>query len=119
MLRRILWSIIVNSLALWVTSLIVRGLQFTGAGAIIVTALILGVINAVVKPILNFLALPLTILTLGLFMFIVNAISLEIVASLSPGFSITSFWSAIVGAVVLSIFTTIFNWLLFPKEVRG
>lgn len=118
MLRRILWSIIVNSLALWVTSLIVRGLQFTGTGAIIITALILGVINAIIKPILNFISLPLTILTLGIFIFVVNAICLEIVASLSPGFSIASFWSAIIGAIVLSIFTTIFNWLLFPKEVR-
>lgn len=118
MLRRIFWSIIVNSLALWMTSLIVKGLQFDSTSSIIITALFLGVINAIVKPILNLLALPITILTLGLFLFIVNAVSLEIVAAISPGFSISTFWSAVVGAFLLSLFTTIFNWLLFPKKNR-
>ncbi len=118
MLRRILLGIVVNSLALWVTSLIVRGLEFTGAGAIIVTALILGVVNAIIKPILNLISLPLTILTLGLFTFVINAICLEIVAALSPGFAIANFWSALLGSLVLSIIATIFGWFLFPKEAK-
>jgi len=57
-------------------------------------------------------------LTLGLFIFVVNAICLEIVAALSPGFAIANFWSALFGSLILSIFATIFSWLLFPKEVR-
>jgi len=118
MLRRIVWSIIINAFALWVTSLIVKGLHFSNVTSIIITALILGIVNAVIKPILNLLALPITIITLGLFIFIVNAASLEIVAALSPGFSISSFWYAIVGALLLSIFTTVFNWLLFPKQSK-
>lgn len=119
MLRRIFWSIIINSLALWLTSLIVKGFQFDSTPSIIFTALILGIINTVVKPVLNLLALPITIITLGLFLFIVNAVSLEIVAAISPGFSISTFWNAIIGAFLLSIFTTIFNWLLFPKTAKN
>lgn len=118
MLGRILLSIVVNSLALWVTSLIVRGLQFTGIGSIIVTALILGVVNAIIKPILNFVSFPLTVLTLGLFIFVINAICLEIVAALSPGFAITNFWSALLGSLILSIIATIFGWFLFPKGAK-
>jgi len=76
--------------------------------AALIAAPILGLVNAVVKPILVFLTLPLTVLTLGLFLLVVNAIAIYLVAYLTPGFSIAGFLPAVLGSIVLSVV----SWLL-------
>jgi len=110
--------LLINSAAFFVVSLLVPGFKFTGTLSIVIAALILGVINTIIKPIFILISIPITILTLGLFIFVVNGFVLEIVAAISPGFSISSFGSAILGAFLLSVFSTILTWLLFPKRIN-
>jgi putative membrane protein len=88
---------------LWVADQLLAGMGFDSTGALIVSALLLGVVNAVIRPILLILTLPLTVLTLGFFILIVNGISLALVAALVPGFHIAGLWSATIGAIIVSL----------------
>lgn len=94
---------IVLAVALWVAAYLVPGVGVSSWQALAIGALILGFVNAIVRPILVILTLPITILTLGLFYLIVNAAAFGLAAALVPGFSIDSLGSAIVGALVVSI----------------
>ena len=98
---------ILNALALIVVSAIVPGVEVGSFFAALAAALILGLVNVLVRPVLLIISLPITILTFGLFSFVINALMLELVASIVKGFTITSFGSALLGAIVL----TLINWL--------
>jgi len=98
----------VLALALWVTAYIVPGVQVASWPALAIGALILGFINAVVKPLLVLLTLPLTVLTLGLFYLVVNGAAFGLAAWIVPGFSVSSIWSSILGAFVMSVV----SWLV-------
>jgi len=98
-----------NTLALLVVTYIVPGITAVSLPALFVAALALGLLNAIVRPILFWLTLPLTIVTLGLFLIVLNAIMLELTALLVPGFDISSFLSAILGAVVLGVISLVTN----------
>jgi putative membrane protein len=100
------WSM--NLLALMVAASIIKGIRIESVGMGILAAGILGVVNAVIRPLVLLLTLPITILTLGLFTLVINAVMLQIVASLVPGFTIESFSAALVGALVVSLV----SWLL-------
>ncbi len=102
-MRGFLVRLLITALGLWVADQLLPGIVITGTGALIVSALLLGVVNAVIRPILLILTLPLTVLTLGLFILIVNGISLGVVAWLVPGFQITGLWSATLGAVIVGL----------------
>ena len=95
--------LIITALGLWVADVLLTGIGFTGTGALIVSALLLGLVNAVIRPILIILTLPLTVVTLGLFILVVNGISLALVAWLVPGFEITGLFAATVGAIIVSL----------------
>jgi putative membrane protein len=105
---RFLLRLVVNAVAVFLAANLVPGIHVTGTAAALLAGLILGLVNAVIKPILFVLTLPFTILTLGLFIFVVNAICLALVAWLVPGFSIAGFGAAFLGALVISAV----NWLL-------
>lgn len=94
---------LITALGLWVADRLLPGIEITGTGSLILSALFLGLVNAVIRPILLILTLPLTILTLGLFVLIVNGISLGIAAWLVPGFHIAGLWSATLGAVIVGL----------------
>lgn len=98
----------VTSLSLWVASHVFSGIRFTDPGALIVSALLLGFANALVKPLLILLTLPLTLLTLGLFLLVINALMLLLVSSLVRGFSVSGFWTAFFA----SIFIVLLSFLL-------
>ncbi|MBI5567015.1 MAG: phage holin family protein [Chloroflexi bacterium] len=105
---------IATGLGLLVAISIVPGIKFTGsAGQFIVLALVFGVVNAVVRPILKFLSCPLVLLTLGLFVLIINALMLLITQSLAQtlgiAFAVDGFGSAIIGAIVVTIVSVIAN----------
>jgi putative membrane protein len=102
-MRGFLLRLLITALGLWVADRLLPGIAITGAGALIVSALLLGVVNAVIRPIILILTLPLTVLTLGLFILIVNGISLGIVAWLVPGFVVSSLGSATVGALIVGL----------------
>jgi len=101
-MRGFLVRLVITALGLWIASRLLPGIAFTGTGALIVSALVLGVVNALIRPVIFVLTLPLTILTLGLFILVVNGISLALVAWLVPGFHVAGLWSATWGAVIVS-----------------
>ncbi|MGL6341259.1 MAG: phage holin family protein [Waterburya sp.] len=104
-----------TAIALFITALIVPGVTIVSFSSAIVGAAVLGLVNAIVKPILILFTLPLTILTLGLFLLVVNAIALGLVGYLTPGLSITGFFPAIFGSIVLTIVSSLINQI-FPAN---
>ena len=108
------WAL--NALALYVVAYLVPGFTYSGWVAIVIAAAVLGLLNAIVKPILYVLTLPITILTLGLFLVVLNAIMLKLTAAIVPGFSIHGWWHAILGALLLSAVSIITN-ALAPSKV--
>src|SRR5215472_17490048 len=104
------WGI--NALALYLTTLIVPGVKVPTFGAAVVSALVLGIVNAVIRPVVLLLTLPLNILTLGLFTFVVNAFLLWIVAATTHLIVLTDAVSALMGAVVLSVISFVLSHLV-------
>lgn len=98
-----LLRVAIVALGLWLATYLLPGLHFDSAGYLLAAALLLGVVNAIVRPIAVILTLPLTLLTLGLFLLVINAAMLGLVALLLAGFQISSFWTAVGGALIVSI----------------
>ena len=98
-----------NTLALFIVVRVVPHFHYSSFVTLAIAAAVLGLLNAIVRPILVFLTLPLTIITLGLFLIVLNALMLEITAWLVPGFKIDSFGWAIVGAIVLGLVSLVTN----------
>lgn len=95
--------ILVGALALWLAAVIVPGISVQGGLTLLLAALLLGLVNGFVRPILIVLTLPITVVTLGLFLLVINAAMLGLVAWLLPGFAIAGFGSAVLGAIVVSL----------------
>lgn len=91
------------ALGLWLATKILPGLQFDTPGYLLGAALLLGIVNAIVRPIAVLLTLPLTLLTLGLFLLVINAAMLGLVALLLAGFHVSGFWTAVGGALIVSL----------------
>jgi putative membrane protein len=106
--------LLIATLALLGTAYFIPGFKVNGFWSAMITAIIIGIMNILVRPLLLFLTLPLNILTLGLFTFVVNAIVLKLCAAFAPGFEIKNWRSAILGAIVLVIITNVAYWLLTP-----
>lgn len=105
----LLLKLFINCLALIITVFVVPGLHLARFSTAIWAALVLGLVNTLIRPILSFFTIPLQLLTLGLFTLIINALMLILTSKIVPGFSIYSFSSAIIGALVLSITSLILN----------
>lgn len=97
------FRLLITALGLWAAATIVPGVQITGWGNLVVAALLLGIVNAVIRPVILILTLPLTVLTLGLFILVVNGISLALVAALMPGFTLSGLGAAILGSIVVGL----------------
>lgn len=104
----LLIRLIVNAVALWVVTLVVPGIAASGPGGLILAALVLGIVNAILRPILVLLSLPLELLTLGLFTLVINALLFWLVGALHVGLTVDGFWPAFWGALVMSIV----SWIL-------
>jgi putative membrane protein len=102
-MRGFLVRLLITALGLWVAAELLAGIAFDSTRALIVSALLLGVVNAFIRPIIFIVTLPLTVLTLGFFILIVNGISLALVAALVPGFHIAGLFSATVGAIIVGL----------------
>jgi putative membrane protein len=100
---------IINALALVLISQVIEGVRVDGLGAAFVAAAVLGILNAVLRPILLILTLPITILTLGLFALLLNGFMLYLAGSVVRGFHVEGFWSAVFGALFLSVISWIAN----------
>ena len=99
------WAI--TALSLWVASHLFRGLKFDSTGALVVSALLLGLANAIVKPLLIVLTLPLTLVTFGLFLLVINALMILLVAALVKGFRVSGFWTALFASLFISILSIV------------
>lgn len=93
----------VTSFSLWVASLVFSGIRFSGTSALAMSALLLGFANAVIRPLFIVLTLPLTFLSLGLFLLVINALMLLLVAALVRGFRISGFWTAFFASLFISV----------------
>jgi putative membrane protein len=100
-----LLQIVVIGLLLWVVARIVPGIEIDGVGHALLAGLVLGVINALIRPLLVLLTLPITVLTLGLFLLVINALLLRLAAAIVPGMRVHGFGAAFLGALLLSIFS--------------
>jgi putative membrane protein len=106
---------LITMLGLYLASVIVPGVSIDGTGSLILAALLLGIANGFIRPIAFILTLPLTIVTLGLFMFVLNAAMFGLVAAMLDNFTVAGFWSAIFGAIIVSITSTIASWYIGPN----
>jgi len=95
------WGI--TALSLWVASHVFAGIKFTDTASLIISALLLGFANAIVKPLLIVLTLPLTFLTFGLFLLVINALMILLVAALIKGFKVSSFWTAFFASIFIAV----------------
>ena len=106
------WALM--TLLLWITSHVFKGVTYSSAGALWVAALLLGLVNAVVRPILIVLTLPLTLITLGLFLLVINALMLMLVSGLVKGFKVQGFWTAFFASLFMVVLSIVLNAVLWP-----
>jgi putative membrane protein len=102
-MRGFIIRVLIVAAGLWVASKLVPGITIADGWTLLWAALVLGIVNAVVRPVVVVLTLPLTILTLGLFLLVINAAMLSLVAWMLDGMTVDGFWSAFFGAIVVSI----------------
>ena len=115
---RFLVRLVLNGLAIIIAAWLLPGIHITSPLSALLAGVILGFVNAIVRPVLFFLTLPLTLLTLGLFIFVLNAICFALTAWLVPGFSVDGFFSAVFGALLVSVVSWILNGLVVGRRER-
>jgi putative membrane protein len=116
---RFIVQLLVTALALWLASEIVDGVEVLSTGSLLAAALLLGVANAVVRPILTVITFPLTLITFGLFLLVVNAAVIGLVASLLGGFNVDGLWAGVGAAIVTGVVSWIAGWFIGPKPDRA
>jgi putative membrane protein len=114
-----LLSVLATALALLLVDFIIPGVVLANFPAAMLAGVMIGIVNAIIKPILFILSLPITILTLGLFALVVNGICFWLASVVTPGFSIHGFWAFILGPIVLSIVSTALNNLLVGRALKN
>ena len=107
---------LVNAAALYVAARLVVGVSVADTGSLLIAAVVIGLVNSIIRPILRFVTFPITVLTLGLFYFVLNGAMLYLAAELTPGFDLSGWMAAILGAIVISIVATILHLFLKPKK---
>ena len=118
-LVRFILRVLLNAVGLYVADYFIEGIALTGPGAILISGLVLGIVNAIIRPILIVVTFPFTLITLGLFIFVINALCLALTAYLVPGFSISSFWSALGGALIVSVVSWIVSAAVRDERRRS
>jgi putative membrane protein len=113
---RLLLNWVLSALAVWIVSKVVPGISVSGPMAALIAALAIGFINATLGALLKVLTFPLTLLTLGLFWFVINAVMLKLASALVPGFEVHGFVAALIGAVLLSLVSSLLHWLVMPSR---
>ena len=107
---------LLNAAILLLVAYVYSGVGVASFGAAFVAALVLGLVNAVIRPVLLLLTLPVTILTLGLFIFVINGLLFWAVGSFWPGFHVNGFWAGVFGAIVYSIISWILSAIVMPRK---
>ncbi len=116
---RLLLNWVLSALAVWIVAQIVPGVSVSGAKYALIAALVIGFINATIGALLKIITFPLTLVTLGVFWFVINALMLELASALlAPGFQVRSFFAAFLGAIVLSVVNLLLKAIVVPKAER-
>ena len=113
---RLLLSWILSGIAVWIVAHVVPGIYASGPLAALIAALAIGFVNATIGLLLKILTFPLTLLTLGLFWFVINALMLKFASALVPGFQVHGFLAAFIGAILLSVVNMLLKWLVLPER---
>ena len=116
---KLILRILINAAALWVTAAVHPGISFSGAifPDLLVVAIVFGLVNALIRPLVKLLTLPITVVTLGLFTLVINALMLWLTAWISPNFTVeggllAGFFNALIGSIIISIISMILSWFL-------
>jgi len=116
---RMLLNWVLSAVAVWVVSQVVTGVYVSGWRTALIAALVIGFINATLGLLLKVLTFPLTLVTLGIFWLVINALMLELASALlSPGFQVHGFWAAFIGAIVLSLVNMVLKAIVMPRKDR-
>jgi len=113
-MRGFVVRMLITACGLWLASAIVPGVEILGFGTHLLAALLLGIVNAVIRPVAILLTLPITIVTLGIFLLVVNAAMFGLVASLLDSFQVAGLFSAIFGSVIVSLTSGLASWYIGP-----
>ena len=115
---RLLLNWVLSAIAVWIVSKLVPGVHVSGPTAALIAALAIGFINATLGFVLKIITFPLTLLTLGLFWFVIIALMLELASALVPGFQVRGFFAAFVGAIVLSLVNLVLKAIVMPSQEK-
>ncbi len=113
---RMLLNWVLSALAVWIVAQLGIGTSVRGATAALVAALVIGFINATLGAVLKIITFPLTVVTLGIFWFVINALMLELAAAVVPGFYVRGFLAAFIGAIVLSVVNLVLKAIVMPAK---
>ncbi|WP_287111530.1 phage holin family protein [Methylobacillus sp.] len=108
---------VIMSLSLWIASLIFPGITFSSRFSLLISALALGFVNAVIRPLLLVLTFPLTLVTFGFFALVINALMIMLVAKLIKGFELSGFWTAFFASIFIAILSFFIEWMLPSQGV--
>jgi putative membrane protein len=118
-MSKLLVHLLVSALLLWLVSQIITGIHIASFGSALLAALVLGIANTLVRPILIIVTLPITILTLGLFLIVINALMLMLTGAIVPGFQVAGFAAALLGGLLLGLFNLAASALLYRSARRA
>jgi putative membrane protein len=113
---RMLLNWVLSAVAVWVVAQVVPGIHVNGAVVALIAALAIGFINATIGAVLKIITFPLTVVTLGVFWFVINAVMLELASALVPGFQVRGFVAAFIGAIVLSLVNLVLKAIVMPSK---
>ncbi len=108
---RLILNLVINTLAVWTGTYLLKGVTVNGLETALVVAIVLGIVNTFLKPVLVFLTLPITVVTFGLFLLVINALMILLVDKLVAGFQVQNFWWALLFSLVVSIVNAFLNSL--------
>ena len=113
---RVLIHWVLTALAIWVVSRLVPGFELNGAASALIAAVVIGFVNATLGLFLKIVTFPLTVLTLGIFWLVINALMIKLASAIVPGFHVYGFWAAFWGGIVLSLVNMALKWLVLPSK---
>ena|SRR5256885_10229707 len=111
-MRGVLARVLITAFGLWLADMVLDGVRFDGAGPLFIAALLLGVVNAVVRPVVVLLTFPFTFITLGLFLLVVNGLMVLLVAWMMPSFHVEGLGSAIMASIIVGLTAWAANWFI-------
>ena len=113
-MRGFLIRTLITAVGLWLANALIPGIDIAGPGTLALAALLMGLVNALVRPILVVITLPITIVTLGLFLLVINAAMFGLVAAMLEGFRVSGFFAALFGWLIVTITSTVASWYIGP-----